>query len=61
MAERKSCKDCVYFRSYGNGAPKFCHYMIDTGQRRGCPASKCDKKIVAKKRRTRIERIHTQA
>lgn len=47
---RKSCKGCIYHKG-GNdtksgGGIKFCHYMLITGKSRGCPADKCDKKVV---------------
>lgn len=44
MAERKSCRGCVYHRRIGNvGSYKVCHYLIDTGEPRGCPPDKCEK------------------
>ena len=36
-----SCLGCRHYRSiYGNGLPRrglVCHYLLDTGQARGCP------------------------
>lgn len=44
---RKTCKGCKYLRSAANaggeGGEQICHYLIDTGKKRGCPAGKCDK------------------
>lgn len=43
----KSCKGCYYWRpsaSYSKKTLKICHYMLDTGEPRNCPAEKCNKK-----------------
>lgn len=42
---RESCKGCFYLRSRSNspGMEKICHYSIDTGILRGCPAESCDR------------------
>lgn len=41
---RKSCKGCRYFRSLAIGRNYFvCHYMLDTGQSRGCDPGHCTK------------------
>ena len=37
MAE--SCKGCIHWRYGGN--IEFCHYMLDTGIPRNCPAENC--------------------
>jgi len=39
---RKTCKGCVHHRPLGdNRHEKYCNYIIDTGEPRGCPAEKC--------------------
>lgn len=50
----KNCKDCVYYRylSVGNEG-KACHYLLDTGKVRGCPAENCTKKRPLKKERSK--------
>lgn len=43
-----NCKGCIYWRSASdtNGKViKLCHYLLDTGERRGCPADKCTRKV----------------
>lgn len=52
------CKkhDCMYCRIAGagsDGSCKVCHYMLDTGEKRNCPADQCDKytPIVGKRKR----------
>ena len=40
---RKSCKGCVHHRKI-DYFQMACHYMLDTGFPRGCPADKCTKK-----------------
>ncbi len=41
------CKkgDCYYARpiSGSKGGPTACHYMLMTGEVRGCPGAQCDK------------------
>ena len=47
---RESCEGCYYYRRASHYyALKCCHYMYDTGMRRGCPAENCDKKRPGKK------------
>ena len=40
-------RDCIYCRDVGSGGAHssyiLCHYMLDTGEKRDCPADKCDK------------------
>ena len=39
-------KDCIYCKNHGGHGSKsgsLCHYMLDTGEKCGCPADKCDK------------------
>ncbi len=39
---RETCKGCVHHRALGSDRhEKCCHYIIDTGEPRGCPAKKC--------------------
>lgn len=47
---RKSCAGCIYRRGIGSRGDRYkvCHYCIDTGTPRGCPAAKCTRKKVAK-------------
>lgn len=37
---RKSCAGCIYRRGIGSRGDRYkvCHYCIDTGMPRGCPA-----------------------
>lgn len=38
------CAGCVHYRLLANkrgAGPKVCHYILDTGQKRGCAASNC--------------------
>lgn len=42
---RETCKGCKYLKQDWSHTGYYCHYMIDTGERRGCPADKCDKKV----------------
>ena len=47
---RESCEGCIYHRSLSDcskGVPG-CHYCLDTGNPRGCPIDKCDKKELGK-------------
>lgn len=43
----KNCKGCIYRRSLrsNNAGQTVCNYLLDTGEVRGCPADKCDKKL----------------
>lgn len=46
--KRKRCDGCIYRRPIGPlGTLAVCHYMYDTGNPRGCPPEKCDKKKTA--------------
>lgn len=41
---RKSCRGCVHYRrlwDHGTPVPMVCHYMLDTGKARPCPAAEC--------------------
>ena len=51
----RGCKDCLYWRSlsplYSNTQKYLehaCHYMLFTGDKRGCSAQNCDKKLTYK-------------
>lgn len=43
----KNCKGCIYRRPLrsNNTGQTVCNYLLDTGELRGCPADKCDKKL----------------
>lgn len=43
--DKGACHGCFYFRpftSFSDGA-KGCHYILVTGEPRGCPVDQCDK------------------
>lgn len=46
---RASCRGCIYYRRFATGGMKACHYLLDTNQKRGCPADKCTKKLTRQK------------
>lgn len=54
---RASCRGCIYYRLFSTGGQKACHYLLDTNQKRGCPASKCTKKLTRQKVRQRTPAI----
>lgn len=43
---RTSCKGCGHYRTIGgnNSGERGCHYLLDTGEPRGCSAENCTKK-----------------
>jgi hypothetical protein len=44
---RTSCKGCGHYRTYSGNYTKGergCHYLLDTGEPRGCPVENCTKK-----------------
>ncbi len=41
---RASCVGCIYHRQLGDAETWGCHYLLDTGELRGCPAHTCTKK-----------------
>lgn len=44
MTGRDSCRGCIYYRFFSwDKGNKGCHYMLDTGKKRNCPADNCDK------------------
>lgn len=39
---RETCKGCIYYRPLAHiDADRVCHFMLDTGEKRGCPAAEC--------------------
>jgi hypothetical protein len=45
----RNCKGCQYhFRNYEGGLSG-CDYYLSTGQRRGCPADHCTRKVIGRK------------
>lgn len=49
--KRASCKGCIHHRNISGVVGYGCHYCIDTGELRGCPADKCNKKMTRRKYR----------
>ena len=48
--KRSSCRGCIYRRPLGSHHSfTVCHYFLDTGKPRGCPAENCSRKTVMKK------------
>lgn len=43
MNNRKSCQRCLHHRPISSMLPRdtVCHYLLDTGTPRGCPAEHC--------------------
>lgn len=50
---RKTCRGCKYNRAKNSNiyAEKICHYCLDTGIPRGCPASDCTRKEAKKRKK----------
>lgn len=49
----KSCLGCVHYRKFSTvvtGGVRGCHYMLDTGEPRGCSPENCTKKEAAYER-----------
>lgn len=44
MSNRKTCRGCIYYRLLSAGHEMACHYMLMTGEKRGCPPENCTKK-----------------
>lgn len=44
MSNRKSCQGCTFYRPISAGHEMACHYMLMTGEKRGCPPENCTKK-----------------
>jgi hypothetical protein len=42
----KPCAGCAHYRSEtgSRGGKEICHYILDTGEPRGCPPEECDKR-----------------
>lgn len=46
---RASCKGCKYLMTLSPSWPnteKYCNYMLETGEKRGCPPEKCTRKEI---------------
>lgn len=44
---RESCKGCIHHKNLTGDyrdKKKYCNYMLDTGEKRGCPPDKCTRK-----------------
>ena len=53
---KNSCKGCVHWKTISHCWDlKACHYYLDTGELRGCPADKCDKKDTDETHRVRCK------
>lgn len=51
---RKSCLGCEYYKNLGTSPgldDLACHYFLETGKLRPCPADKCTVKATQTKRR----------
>ena len=44
MSSRKSCQGYTFYRPLSAGHEMACHYMLMTGEKRGCPPENCTKK-----------------
>lgn len=44
MSNRKTCRGCIFYRPLSAGHEMACHYMLMTGEKRGCPPENCTKK-----------------
>lgn len=54
----KNCEGCCYCRNiYIYGHILACHYMLDTGEERGCDPANCNKKKVNKDLRAILAKI----
>lgn len=45
--QKTSCTGCTYWRRFqgsGENLIRACHYLLDTGHMRGCPADHCTRK-----------------
>lgn len=51
--KRQSCIGCIYHRRIGEIGNWGCHYMLDTGEPRGCPPEDCVHRTYAAPRRLR--------
>lgn len=44
------CNGCIYWRRFcghGENTVNACHYILDTGKKRGCDPAQCTKKKTA--------------
>lgn len=50
-----NCTGCIYYRFLSGSAndAKGCHFMLDTGEKRGCSAEQCTRRITTKQDRTK--------
>lgn len=58
----KPCAGCAHYRSStgSRGGEEICHYILDTGEPRGCPPERCDKRVKrCDKRVKQIPRLET--
>lgn len=56
----KSCKGCIYWRFAAHTSSrglKICHYLLDTGEKRGCPSENCAHYTKAKRRKQKAEAV----
>ena len=53
--KRVSCTGCVYHRQIGDPGSWGCHFMLDTGEKRGCPPTSCTRKVYMTPKRYRSE------
>lgn len=53
----KPCEGCAHYRSEtgSRGGKEICHYILDTGEPRGCPPEQCDKRVTQLQQKTGIE------
>lgn len=53
----KPCAGCAHYRSEtgSRGGKEICHYILDTGEPRGCPPEECDKRVTQLQQKTGIE------
>lgn len=51
--KRQSCIGCIYHRRLGEIGSWGCHYMLDTGEPRGCPPEDCIHKTYEPTKRMR--------
>lgn len=54
----KPCKGCAHYRSEtgSRGGEEICHYILDTGEPRGCLPERCDKRATQLPKKPSFER-----
>ena len=55
----QTCEGCRYWRSASASNSriiKVCHYLLDTGEKRGCPAKRCTRRAEEEKPERRREK-----